>query len=62
MVVDRVVQIGVPHSAAVFATGLPAELAVPAAIGDTTEFFDVHVHQIARLWVLVAVGLGAAYR
>ena len=56
MVIDGVVQIGVPGPG----TAVPASLgtsqgAVSAAVGDAPEFLDVHVDQIPGVLVFIAL-------
>ena len=56
------VQVGVAHRGAGLVAGLAADLAVPTAVGDTTELFDVDMDQITGLLVLVAVRVRTADR
>jgi hypothetical protein len=59
MVIDCVMQVGVPASgfpvtSVVFLSGLSAEHAMPTAVGDTTKFLDVDMHQLTWCMFLVA--------
>ena len=50
MIIDRGVQKAMANPGApVSPPGLPAEGAVPAAVGDAAEFLHIHVHQVARI-------------
>src|SRR5690625_3081194 len=55
VVVDGGVDVPVPGPTLAVALALgSAEEFVPAAVGDASELFDIHVHQIARSLVLVS--------
>ncbi len=60
VVVDSVVQVGVAHPGAGLSTGLTADLAVPTAVGDAAELFDVDMDQVAGTLVLVSVRVRSA--
>ena len=54
VVINGVVQVPITHAGPVASPRLASQLAVPTAVGDAPELFDVEVDEISGFGVLVA--------